>query len=137
MTDRRGFLRILFGALSLTALAAFVYPLVRFLSPSAGGRAGGTVTIPLKDVPLGGAKDIVLNELPIVVINRPKGGYIALSRVCTHLGCLVEYQKGKDQLLCPCHAGRFDLEGNVVSGPPPAPLAKVQVKVAGDNLIIG
>ncbi len=137
MTDRRGFLKILFGALSLTALACFVYPLARFLSPSAGGKAGGTVTIPQKDIPLGGAKDLVLNELPIIVINRPQGGFIALSRVCTHLGCLVEYQPAKADLLCPCHAGRFDLEGHVLSGPPPAPLSKLPVKVVGENLVIG
>jgi cytochrome b6-f complex iron-sulfur subunit len=137
MTDRRGFLQFLLAALGLTVLGCFAYPLVRFLSPSAGGGPGGTVTIDKKDVPVGGAKDLVLNDLPIIVINRPEKGYIALSRVCTHLGCLVEYQKGTEVLLCPCHAGKFDLDGNVISGPPPQPLPRLALKVEGNSLVIG
>jgi cytochrome b6-f complex iron-sulfur subunit len=137
MTDRRGFLQFLLAALGLTALGCFAYPLVRFLSPSAGVGPSGTVTIDKKEIPLGGAKDLVLNDLPIIIINRPQKGYIALSRVCTHLGCLVEYQKGTEVLLCPCHAGKFDLEGNVISGPPPQPLLRLTLKVEGNSLVIG
>ncbi len=137
MTDRRGFLQFLLAALSLTALGCFAYPLARFLSPSAGAGPGGTVTIDKKDVPEGGAKDLVLNDLPIIVINRPQKGYIALSRVCTHLGCLVDYQESAGVLLCPCHAGKFDLECKVISGPPPQPLPRLALKVEGNSLIIG
>jgi cytochrome b6-f complex iron-sulfur subunit len=137
MTDRRGFLQFILAVLGLTAVGCFAYPLVRFLSPSAGAGLGGTVTIDTKEIPLGGAKDLVLNDLPIVVINRPQRGFIALSRVCTHLGCLVEYQKSAEVLLCPCHAGKFDLDGNVISGPPPQPLPRLALKVEGDSLVIG
>jgi cytochrome b6-f complex iron-sulfur subunit len=137
MTDRRQFLRVILAGLSLTVLGCFAYPLVRFLSPSAGLGPGGTVSIDKNDVPVGSAKDLVLNDLPIIVINRPQKGYIALSRVCTHLGCLVEYQKSADTLLCPCHAGKFDLEGNVISGPPPQPLPRLALKVEGNSLLIG
>jgi cytochrome b6-f complex iron-sulfur subunit len=137
MTDRRGFLQFLLAALGLTALGCFAYPLVRFLSPSAGAGPGVTVTIDKKDVPVGGSKDLVLNDLPIIVLNRPEKGYIALSRVCTHLGCLVEYQKGTEVLLCPCHGGKFDLDGNVISGPPPQPLPRLTLKVEGNSLVIG
>jgi cytochrome b6-f complex iron-sulfur subunit len=137
MTDRRGFLQFILAALGFTALGCFAYPLALFLSPSAGVGPGGTVTIDKKEVPEDGAKDLVLNDLPIIIINRPKKGYIALSRVCTHLGCLVEYQKGAEVLLCPCHAGKFDLEGNVISGPPPQPLSRLALKVEGNSLVIG
>jgi cytochrome b6-f complex iron-sulfur subunit len=137
MTDRRGFLQFILAALGLTALGCFAYPLVRFLSPHAGAGPGGTVTIDTKEIPVGGAKDLVLSDLPIIVINRPERGYIALSRVCTHLGCLVEYQKGTEVLLCPCHGGKFDLDGNVISGPPPQPLPRLTLKVEGNSLVIG
>ncbi len=137
MTDRRGFLQFILAALGLTALGCFAYPLVRFLSPSAGQGPGGTVTIDKKDIPVGDAKDLVLNDLPIIVINRPQTGYIALSRVCTHLGCLVDYQKEAGILLCPCHGGKFDLDGNVISGPPPLPLPRLALKVEGNSLVIG
>jgi cytochrome b6-f complex iron-sulfur subunit len=137
MTNRRTFLQVILAGLGLSVLSAFVYPLLRYLSPSGGSGGGGTLALNKNEVPVGGTKDIVLNDLPIVVINRPQKGYVALSRVCTHLGCLVEYQKETNQLLCPCHAGRFDLDGNVLSGPPPQPLIKVALKVDGDSLIIG
>jgi cytochrome b6-f complex iron-sulfur subunit len=137
MTDRRGFLQLILAALGLTALGCFAYPLVRFLSPHAGAGPGGTVTIDTKEIPVGGAKDLVLNDLPIIVINRGQKGYIALSRVCTHLGCLVDYQKGAGILLCPCHGGKFDLDGNVISGPPPQPLPRLALKVEGNSLVIG
>ena len=105
--------------------------------PLRRGKSGGTVTIDKKEVPVGDAKDLVLNDLPIVVINRPQKGYIALSRVCTHLGCLVEYQKGAEILLCPCHGGKFNLDGSVISGPPPQPLPRLALKVEGNSLVIG
>ena len=46
----------------------------------------------------------------------------ALSLVCTHLGCLVEWSPERRQLICPCHRASFDLGGNVLEGPPPRPL---------------
>jgi Rieske Fe-S protein len=49
----------------------------------------------------------------------------------------VTYERGKKILLCPCHAGVYDIEGNVVSGPPPKPLQKFSVRVEGENVVIG
>lgn len=45
--------------------------------------------------------------------------YLAVSKKCTHEGCSVVFKNG--EWFCPCHAARFDLDGAVVSGPPPAP----------------
>jgi len=89
------------------------------------------------EIPVGGSKVVLFKDKPVIVINRPGKGFVALSKVCTHLGCLVEYEKNKNRLICPCHAGTFDLEGNVLSGPPPRPLPKVTLKVEGEQLIIG
>ncbi|HSB34942.1 MAG TPA: Rieske (2Fe-2S) protein, partial [Nitrospirota bacterium] len=103
----------------------------------AGETGAQRLVISKKELGAGEAKDIVFNNTPGVVINRPDKGYIALSRVCTHLGCLVEYQKEKNRLLCPCHAGTYDLAGGVTSGPPPKPLQQFPLKVEGDSIIIG
>jgi Rieske Fe-S protein len=46
---------------------------------------------------------------------------LAISAGCTHLGCIVTWDEGQQIFKCPCHDGRFDAEGNVLSGPPPAP----------------
>jgi cytochrome b6-f complex iron-sulfur subunit len=137
MTNRRTFLRTIFAALGLTTLASFAYPLFRYFSPLAEREAGKKVMISKAEIPAGGAKEIIFNNVPAVVINRPEKGFIVLSRVCTHLGCLVDYQEAKGRILCPCHAGIYDIEGNVVSGPPPKPLPKFPFRIEGDSLIIG
>jgi cytochrome b6-f complex iron-sulfur subunit len=49
------------------------------------------------------------------------GGFLALSRRCTHLGCTVPWVAGEEKFVCPCHASSFDLNGDVLS--PPAPRA--------------
>jgi cytochrome b6-f complex iron-sulfur subunit len=49
------------------------------------------------------------------------GGFLALSRRCTHLGCTVPWVEGEARFVCPCHASSFDLHGDVLS--PPAPRA--------------
>jgi cytochrome b6-f complex iron-sulfur subunit len=137
MTDRRTFLQIIFTGLGLTTLASFLYPLFHYLSPLAGTGAGKQLVISKAEIPAGGAKDIIFNSTPAVVINRREKGFIVLSRVCTHLGCLADYQEAKNRLLCPCHAGLYDLEGNVTAGPPPAPLPQFPFKIEGDSIIIG
>jgi len=134
---RRKFLNLLLSILGLTAAGSFVYPLMRFLAP-ASGKAKFTQTILKKsEIPVGEAKDISLDSTPAMVINRPDKGFIVLSRVCTHLGCLVDYNKAENRIICPCHGAIFDLEGNVVSGPPPRPLSRVPLKVEGETIVIG
>ncbi|MFQ5843804.1 MAG: ubiquinol-cytochrome c reductase iron-sulfur subunit, partial [Planctomycetota bacterium] len=60
-----------------------------------------------------------------------------LSGTCTHSEvCLVEWDPKRRQLVCPCHRGIFDLQGNVVSGPPPRPLARHEVFVRDGSLYL-
>lgn len=134
---RRSFLKGTLALLGATGAASFAYPLFRYLAPTADAEHSATVTIAKRDIPLGDAKEIVLNNVPVVVLNRPGKGLVAVSRVCTHLGCLVQYDKENKRLLCPCHAGIYDLEGNIVSGPPPKPLPKLPLRVEGETIVIG
>lgn len=67
----------------------------------------------------------------VAVYRDPEGGLHALSARCTHLGCAVHWNGAEQSWDCPCHASRFDIEGNVLHGPAPAPLAKVTL-AAGD-----
>ena len=134
---RRSFLQLLLSALGITTLASLLYPLVRYLVPPGTAEKARTLVIAKRDIPLGYAKEIVFNDVPAVVVNRPGKGLIAPSRVCTHLGCLVHYDKENRQLLCPCHAGTFDLDGHVISGPPPKPLPVLPLRVDGENIVIG
>lgn len=134
---RRSFLSLLLAVLGTTALGSFVYPLVRFLSPPEEKAKIKKVIVKKNDIPASEAKEILFGNTPAIIINRYGKGYIALSKVCTHLGCLVDYNKEKKKLICPCHAGVFSLEGHVESGPPPKPLSILPLKVEGENIIIG
>ena len=65
----------------------------------------------------------------VYVTDEGAGNFVVFSRVCSHLGCLVRWDAGKDQFFCPCHGAVFDNAGNVVEGPPPRPMEKLPVKV--------
>jgi cytochrome b6-f complex iron-sulfur subunit len=133
--ERRSFLGLIASAFGLTALGSFAYPLIRYLAPPKAKLQGDRQSFKKADI--GDAKEIVFQQTPSIIINRPGKGYIAISRVCTHLGCLLEYDKEKKSLICPCHAGVFDLEGRVVSGPPPEPLLTFPLRVEGEEITIG
>jgi cytochrome b6-f complex iron-sulfur subunit len=134
---RRNFLKWLLAILSTVAVSSFVYPLLRFLAPAGSEAKAKELILPKADVPVGSAKNIVFNNAPAIILNNKDKGYIALSKVCTHLGCIVEYSPEKNSLVCPCHAGIYDLDGNVRSGPPPKSLTRIPVKVEGENIVIG
>jgi cytochrome b6-f complex iron-sulfur subunit len=50
------------------------------------------------------------------------GGFLALHRKCTHLGCTVPWINDEQRFTCPCHASAFDINGEVLSTPAPRPL---------------
>jgi cytochrome b6-f complex iron-sulfur subunit len=134
---RRKFLKVLTAALGATGLASFFYPLLRYLTPIAPEEGVGTLKINKNEIPAGAAKELHFNNIPIVVINRRGKGYIALSRVCTHLGCLVNYDRDEEIFVCPCHAAEFTREGLRIRGPAPRPLDRIAMRVEGDEIIIG
>lgn len=57
------------------------------------------------------------------------GEFLALSAVCTHLGCNVRWRPETSRFACPCHAGFYDAAGEVISGPPPRPLRRLETRV--------
>ena len=60
----------------------------------------------------------------------------AFSNRCTHLSCRVTWKEDLKQFVCPCHDGRFDIDGNVRAGPPPKPLETFETKIEDDKLSI-
>ncbi len=75
-------------------------------------------------------------EINVYVLTENGRDYVAMSNVCTHLGCHVRWIGEQNQFFCPCHNGVFDIHGQVISGPPPRPLNRYQVKVENDQLYI-
>ena len=78
----------------------------------------------------------IVERQVVFLVKRGEREVVALSSVCTHLGCRVSWNADKEELQCPCHGGVFDRSGAVTSGPPPEPLAKVPVKVEGDQVLV-
>ena len=58
------------------------------------------------------------------------------SSTCTHLACNVIWQEESRTFECPCHSGRFDSEGNPISGPPDSPLTILESKIDAENLLV-
>jgi nitrite reductase/ring-hydroxylating ferredoxin subunit len=59
----------------------------------------------------------------LAVFRDSAGTLRAVSAVCTHLGCIVHWNATEQSWDCPCHGGRFSAGGEVMDGPPTAPLA--------------
>ena len=75
-------------------------------------------------------------ELSVYVLTENGRDYIAMSNICTHLGCRVRWIDNQEQFFCPCHNAAFDKDGEVLDGPPPAPLERFEVKVEDNQLYI-
>jgi cytochrome b6-f complex iron-sulfur subunit len=71
----------------------------------------------------------------IIVVNTGDG-FIALSSVCTHLGCQVTYDPNNGNLPCPCHGSVFSTSGSVLNGPASSPLETYDIAQEGDILTI-
>jgi len=136
-STRRTFLGYCLGAIALAGGAAATYPVFRYLAPQGESNSGSKVTFPETEIPPDGAKFFDFHSTTGVVVKTRAGGLMALSAVCTHLGCIVQWEKEKQDFLCPCHGGRFSADGSVLSGPPPKPLARLPLAVENGIVTIG
>lgn len=75
-------------------------------------------------------------EISVYVLTENGRDFVAMSNICTHLGCRVRWIDEQEQFFCPCHNAIFNKEGGVETGPPPEPLERYQVKVEDDQLYI-
>jgi carotenoid phi-ring synthase / carotenoid chi-ring synthase len=102
------------------------------------GNGGSDLFLQVKtsDVPHDGFGTFSSPEGVPVLLGRKDGGFLAFDARCTHMGCPVGYDSGSKGFYCPCHSGRFDLNGAPVSGPPGQPLSPLQVARQGETLIV-
>jgi len=106
---------------------------------AAGGTSGGATTsgpvvlARTTDIPVGGGK--ILTAQKIVITEPQAGSFKAFTAVCTHQGCIVSTVSG-GTINCPCHGSRFIIvNGSVVNGPAPSPLAPVSIEVQGTSIV--
>ncbi len=60
----------------------------------------------------------------------------ALNAVCTHLGCVVPWNRAANKFMCPCHGSQYDSTGKVIRGPAPLSLALANVKVVDEKVVL-
>lgn len=139
---RRMFVRVATGAAGCAYAGMIGYPIYRYLdSPvekAALEAAVSEVSLPGADtLPVGSALMFKFGAAPALLIHLKDGTWSALSAVCTHLGCTVQYQGGADRIFCACHGGTYDPRtGANVSGPPPRPLTAFKVTPAKGTVTV-
>lgn len=136
--DRRRFLDLAVFGGALGSLSAILHPVLRFLIPpeDAEPQPDSLKAGKAADFPAGTGKILKFGRKPVLLLRDAKGAFHALSATCTHLDCLVQYRSEQDLIWCACHNGKYDLSGKNLSGPPPRPLDKYQVKLAGEEVLI-
>jgi cytochrome b6-f complex iron-sulfur subunit len=135
---RRTLADYLIGA-GLAGLAGTVlYPLVRYLVPPRVREvaAGSVVAARVGELPPNSGKVFLFGGRPAILVHTPQGTYKAFTAVCTHLSCTVQFRGDLGHIWCACHDGHFDLNGQVISGPPPRPLAEFGVTVRGTDIVV-
>jgi len=121
-TSRRDFLKIAWGAVGAVALAEVGGMALAFSQPRvAEGSFGSVITAGhVDEFPPGSVTPF--NAGRFFLSRLADGGFMALYRKCTHLGCAVPWDPASGQFVCPCHSAVFDAGGDVVDPPAPRPL---------------
>jgi len=97
---------------------------------------GPTVLAKVADIPVGDAVSAVLDGSPILISQPTAGTVVAFTAICTHQGCTVA--PAGTTFRCPCHGSVYNAAtGQVISGPAPAPLHQIPVKVTGGDVVSG
>ena len=138
-STRRRFLTWLSQAfLGLWGLGAVAAVASYLRAPERGGSAAERIVRVglLEDLPIGEGRLVRHGTQPFYVVRTDATRVIALSAVCTHVRCIIGYDRERRGFVCPCHDGRFDLAGNVLSGPPPRALPTYAVSVRAGEVYV-
>jgi cytochrome b6-f complex iron-sulfur subunit len=134
---RRSFLNVLWLILGGVALAEFIAVAFAFLQPrkSKVRRENADLW-----VTAGAVEGFRPNSVTAFVRGKfylarlADGGFLALSRTCTHLGCSVPWVEKEMQFACPCHGSAFDITGNVIAAPAPRALDLFPIVIENNTI---
>ncbi len=153
--NRRDFVKLTSAAVGTVIGAAIGIPAIGYLISPAFQAGGKDAWIPigsLESIPVGEPYAFSFTRTQVNGWERTAtsyGGFVVrksetpddiviLSSRCTHLGCQVNWNTDTNAYVCPCHDASFDINGNVLGGPPPRPLdvyAEFKVDETGNLLI--
>jgi cytochrome b6-f complex iron-sulfur subunit len=135
---RRDFLKAIKGLGAFLGLGAVVGPAVAYFYPPKLEEmpTEPVLVAPLDELPVGSSRTVRFGRYPALVIHTALG-LRAYSAVCTHFACIVKWDPEMNRIECPCHDGYFSAEdGSVTHGPPPTPLAPLEVEVLDGQVYV-
>ena len=104
--------------------------------PGGGGNALITANLNSELASVGSSK----TSGSVIVIRTATGNvaasFVALSLICTHMQCTVNYDAGASGFKCPCHGSEYNISGAVTMGPAPSSLKKYTVTVNNNTLTV-
>ncbi len=127
--SRRDFLTVAWGAAGALALVETGGVVLSFFSPRVvEGEFGGVIDAGAADTFAVGSVT-PFTQGRFYLVRMPDGGFLALYRKCTHLGCVVPWNPAEGRFVCPCHASAFEVDGQVINPPAPRPLDRFAVTI--------
>ncbi len=134
---RRSFLNWIWGGLGLAVLAEMVWLAGAFLRPRRRAVRGGGFGAVIDAGPVERFTRGSVTAFPrgrFYLARLEDGGFLALSRECTHLGCTVPWDEKEGVFRCPCHASVFDIRGDAIHAPATRALDLFQVDIENDTV---
>lgn len=138
-TDRRSFLTWLWVGLGAVVTGEFVWMMMSFLRsrPSRGAVEGTGVVVTAGRVEEFEKDSVTAFPRGRFYLSRlADGGFLAVSRQCTHLGCTVPWVAEEKKFKCPCHASVFDITGDVMHAPASRALDLYPVRIVNDVVTV-
>jgi cytochrome b6-f complex iron-sulfur subunit len=137
-SKRRHFVEAFLGVGVVASLVSFLYPVLAYLIPPPATELASDTVLAGKtgDLKPNTGKVFRFGSRPALLILTADGTYHAVSAVCTHLGCTVQYRPDVRSIWCACHNGMYDVSGRNISGPPPRPLEAYDVFLKGDDIYV-
>ena len=137
---RRTILKGLLTFSVVSTAGGILGPIIAYLLPAKKSlaNAGPTLVGSADEFPVGTGAVVSVDDKPVVIVNTKAGGIKAYSAICTHLGCIVYWDKAKGVIHSPCHDGLFNpVTGAVVGGPPPRPLPGYELAIKDGKVYVG
>jgi cytochrome b6-f complex iron-sulfur subunit len=128
--ERRSFLKLAWLAIGAAALGEVAWIVTSFLKPRRQAlKEGASLVVAGPSDAFAPGSVTAFPSGKFYLVRLADGGFLALHRQCTHLGCSVPWDEASARFACPCHASAFDLRGDVLAPPAPRPLDLFRVRI--------
>ena len=138
---RRSFLNLLWAVLAIVGLAEGLAVAIAFMRSRKVDPPGGEGDQSLF-ITAGKVADYAPDSVTafprgkFYLVRRTDGGFLALSRQCTHLGCTVPWDGDEQRFICPCHASAFDINGDILKSPAGRALDRYPLTIENNQLLV-